>query len=113
MEFISHPPAHVTLAPFRSLGFDVNVFVGNVSFPLCIGGILEFLKRTETLFFFVFVVTVTVTHPVLYEMRLLFLFTLDQAMLPQLASSESFSIALFAFKKDLLDFCHIHVQRLI
>lgn len=72
---ISHPPSHVMLAPFLSFSFDVNVFVRKRLFPsLHLSGDYEKCFREPKHFIFsLFVVTVTVTHPVFYETVLLFL----------------------------------------
>lgn len=63
------------LAPFLPFSFDVNVFVKKRLFPpLHLSGEYEkCLREPKHFIFSLFVVTVTVTHPVFYETALLFL----------------------------------------
>lgn len=84
------------LAPFLSFSFDVKVFVRKCLFPSLdpSGEYEKCLREPKHFIFSLFVVTVAVTHPAFYESVLLFLLlTLDQVVLPQLASFESFTSA--------------------
>lgn len=93
---ISHPSSHVMLAPFLSLQLWCQRLCKEISLSLSasIRRIWEMLRRTKTFHMFS-VCRYSNCHSsaVLWNGAVIPSLTLDQAVLPQLASFESFTIA--------------------